>query len=254
MVPPEIAAGHGGRPTQQREPTKSTPDDEGPADSEANFEPRWPMALAVVATGALHAALPSELRSLPPELLGDSRWWYLVVITVLLGALVIGDPGRIDREATWLRVLTITLIGLISADNAVVAVRLVASIASDRLFTNDANELLIAGGIIWLSNVIAFGLFYWAVDRGWAARRGRLESEIKPSFVFPEMINPDFVVPNWYPKFVDYLHTSFTTATAFSPTDVSAIKPWAKLAMMLEECISLLVAILVIARAVNIMK
>lgn len=76
----------------------------------------------------------------------------------------------------------------------------------------------------------------------------------RPAFIFPEMINPRFVEANWYPKFVDYLHLSFTAATAFSPTDVSAVKPWAKLMMMLEESISLLVAILVVARAVNILK
>jgi hypothetical protein len=67
------------------------------------------------------------------------------------------------------------------------------------------------------------------------------------------MSNPQYVSPGWYPKFIDYLHLSFTTATAFSPTDVSAIKPWAKLMMMAEEAISLLVAILVVSRAVNIL-
>ena len=75
-----------------------------------------------------------------------------------------------------------------------------------------------------------------------------------PPFVFPEMTNKQYVEPGWYPKFVDYLHLSFTTATAFSPTDVSAIRPWAKLLMMAEEAISLVVGLLVIARAVNILK
>ena len=41
---------------------------------------------------------------------------------------------------------------------------------------------------------------------------------------------------------------------AFSPTDVSAIKPWAKLMMMAEAAISLVVAILVVSRAVNILR
>jgi hypothetical protein len=216
-------------------------------------EPRWPMAVSVLVAGALHAVLPTELRALPPELLGDSRWWYLVVVTILLGVLIIGDPGRIDRESGWLRGLTVTLIALISADNALEAGRLVVSILSTKPFTEDANKLLIAGGAIWLSNVIAFGLWYWEADRGGAAARAR-GSSASPAFVFPEMINPQFVATGWYPKFVDYLHLSFTTATAFSPTDVSAIKPWAKLMMMLEETISLLVAVLVVARAVNILK
>jgi hypothetical protein len=216
-------------------------------------EPRWPMALAVLVAGGLHAVLPNQLRMLPPELLGDSRWWYLLVVAVLLGVLIIGDPGRIDRESPWLRAMTIGLIALISADNALEAGRLVASILSTKPFTQDANKLLSAGGAIWLSNVIAFGLWYWEADRGGAAARAR-GSSLRPAFVFPEMINPQFVVAGWYPRFVDYLHLSFTTATAFSPTDVSAVKAWAKVMMMLEESISLLIAILVIARAVNIMK
>ena len=68
------------------------------------------------------------------------------------------------------------------------------------------------------------------------------------------MNNQLHVGEGWYPRFVDYLHFSFATGTAFSPTDVSAIKPWAKLMMMAEEAISLVVALLVVARAVNILK
>jgi uncharacterized membrane protein len=53
---------------------------------------------------------------------------------------------------------------------------------------------------------------------------------------------------------VDYLYLSFNAAMAFSPTDVSAIKPWAKLMMMAETAISVIVGILVVARAVNILR
>jgi hypothetical protein len=210
-------------------------------------ESRWPMALAVLAAGGLRAALPPELRN------GDTRWAFIAVVVVLLAILVIGDPGRIDRESHWLRVLTGSLIGLITAVNASAAVRLVAGIIGAAKFSTDANILLASGGAIWLSNVIVFGLWYWDLDRGGAAARAR-GSDRQPAFVFPEMSNAQYVSPGWYPKFIDYLHLSFTTATAFSPTDVSAIKPWAKLMMMAEEAISLLVAILVVSRAVNILS
>jgi len=210
-------------------------------------ESRWPMAIAVLAAGGLRAALPSQLRN------GDARWAFIVVIVVLLAILVIGDPGRIDRDKTWLRVMTGSLIGLISAVNAVAAIRLVAGIINAVKFSNDANVLLASGGAIWLSNVIAFSLWYWDLDRGGAAARAR-GSGPQPAFVFPEMDNVQYVGPGWSPKFLDYFHLSFTTAMAFSPTDVSAIKPWAKLMMMAEEAISLIVAILVVARAVNILK
>jgi hypothetical protein len=68
------------------------------------------------------------------------------------------------------------------------------------------------------------------------------------------MNNERHVGAGWSPKFVDYFHFAFATATAFSPTDVSAIRPWAKLMMIAEEAISLIVALLVVARAVNILK
>jgi len=205
------------------------------------------MALAVLAAGGLRAVLPPALRN------GDTRWAFIAVVVVLLGILVIGDPGRIDRDSTWLRIMTGTLIGLISAVNAAAAVRLVAGIIGAVKFSTDANVLLASGGAIWLSNVIAFGLWYWDLDRGGAAARARGSSR-QPAFVFPEMTNAQYVGHDWYPKFMDYLHLSFTTGTAFSPTDVSAIKPWAKIMMMTEEAISLLVAVLVVSRAVNILR
>ncbi len=68
------------------------------------------------------------------------------------------------------------------------------------------------------------------------------------------MKNEAYVSAGWRPQFVDYFHFAFATATAFSPTDVSAIKTWMKLMMMAEEGISLVVALLVVARAVNILK
>ena len=204
------------------------------------------MALAVLAAAALRATLPASLRR------PDSSWLLAVLVVGMLGALMIGDPGRIDRQATWLRVLTDILIGVITIANGASAVKLVADIITTTPFTNNATTLLAAGGAIWLTNVIAFGLWYWDLDRGGAAARAHGAGA--PAFIFPEMTNSQYVAEDWYPKFIDYLHLSFTTATAFSPTDVSAVRPWAKLLMMAEEAISLVVAVLVVARAVNILQ
>ena len=43
-----------------------------------------------------------------------SSWLLGVFVVGMLAALMIGDPGRIDRQATWLRVLTDILIGVIT--------------------------------------------------------------------------------------------------------------------------------------------
>jgi hypothetical protein len=204
------------------------------------------MASGVLVAGVLRAALPPELR------LYDPRGGLLALIVVLTVALIIGDPGRIDRDVRWLRVLTAALVGLITLANAGSSIRLVISIIYAEPFTQTARVLLACGGIIWLTNVIAFALWYWDLDRGGAAARAA-GTTARPAFVFPEMTAPEFVREGWYPTFVDYLHLSFNTAMAFSPTDVSAIKPWAKVMMMLEEAISVVVGVLVVARAVNIL-
>jgi hypothetical protein len=205
------------------------------------------MALAVVATGLLRATLPNELRN------GDARWLFLALVLILLGILVVGDPGRIDRDRPWLRNMTSVLIGLITVANADAAVRLIVGIIDTSSFTQNAKVLLASGAAIWLTNIIAFALWYWNLDRGGPAARAAGGGGA-PALVFPEMVHKDHVPAGWYPTFVDYFHFSFATATAFSPTDVSAVKPWAKLMMMAEAAISLAVAILVVARAVNILK
>ena len=122
-----------------------------------------------------------------------------------------------------------------------------------KLFANNARGLLAVGGVIWATNMIAFGLWYWDLDRGGAAARAH-HPYANPAFVFAEMQHTGYTPADWVPTFTDYLSLSFWTATAFSPTDVSAIKRWAKLMMMTEAVVSLVIGVLVIARAVNILK
>jgi hypothetical protein len=170
------------------------------------------------------------------------------------GCLVIGDPGRIDRQKTWLRIVTGAMIACITVANLFAAVRLVRDILTNsKLFASNATGLLATGGVIWATNVIAFGLWYWNLDRGGAAARAH-HPKADPAFVFPEMLHTGYVPATWVPRFADYLSLAFWTATAFSPTDISAIKPWAKLMMMMEAAVSLGIGALVIARAINILQ
>ena len=207
----------------------------------------WPVALAVVVTVALHVALPAKYRINP-------AWVLPVVLLGLLAALIIGDPGRIDRQKTWLRILTGAVIAVLTVANLVGAGRLVGDIVtSNTLFDNNAPALLAVGGVIWATNVIAFGLWYWDLDRGGAAARAH-HPQANPAFVFAEMQHTEYAPADWVPKFADYLALAFWTATAFSPSDVSVIKRWAKLLMMTEAAVSLAIGVLVVARAVNILK
>jgi hypothetical protein len=204
------------------------------------------VALAIIVAAGLHVALPATYRVQPV-------WVVPAVLLGLLAVLIAGDPGRIDKQKTWLRILTGAVIALLTLANLLAAGRLVVEIlTNNKLFADHPGGLLAAGGVVWATNVIAFGLWYWDLDRGGAAARAH-HPDRNPAFVFPEMQNSEYVPANWVPRFVDYLSLAFWTATAISPTDISAIRPWAKLLMMLEAGCSIVLAALVIARAINVL-
>ena len=210
-------------------------------------ERRWPMAAAVMTVGFAFELLPADFRMVP-----SLSFVYPLFLAAFLVVLIVGDPGRIDRQRRWLRVTTGLMIATITLATAFGAVRLVVGILTQASF-DSASQLLGIGGIIWLSNVVAYALWYWDLDGGGAAARANGSTAVPPAFVFPESSLPELVPPGWYPRFVDYVALSFNTALAFSPTDVSPIRHWAKLMMISESLTSLALGALVIAYAVNVL-
>lgn len=116
---------------------------------------------------------------------------------------------------------------------------------------SSGQSLLLDALNIWATNVIAFALWYWNIDRGGPAAKGLSPVE-KDDFLFPQMTIPQ--CEQWSPGFIDYLYISFTNATAFSPTDTMPLSRRAKILMAAEAGISLLTIALVAARAVNILS
>ena len=108
-----------------------------------------------------------------------------------------------------------------------------------------------AFAVVWVTMVIAFALWYWHLDCGGAASRANGTYSTLPAFRFPEQDIDAPAYADWYPQFIDYLAVSFNTATAFGPTDVSAVRHWSKLWLITESAISLSLIGLVVARAIN---
>jgi len=105
--------------------------------------------------------------------------------------------------------------------------------------------------VLWLTNVLVFGIWFWELDGGGPARRlAARRSTGSADFLFPQMADHR-LTPAWRPGFVDYLYTSYTNATAFSPTDTLPLSAMAKLLMAAQSLIALTTILLVVARAVN---
>lgn len=210
-------------------------------------ELRWPVAVTTAAGIALQVEVPDKLVLVSPS------WIMPAVQGVLLVVLITVNPHRIDRESRITRSLSLLLAALISLANLWSVARLAVSITEGTM-SQKAGQLLITGAVIWLTNVIAFGLWYWEFDRGGPVARALSRKDQYPDFQFPQMISPpEMVPPDWEPAFVDYLYLAFTNATAFSPTDVMPLSRWAKVAMTVQSAISVVTVALLVSRAVNIL-
>jgi uncharacterized membrane protein len=209
-------------------------------------ESRWPVTLSVIAAIVLQILLPPRLTApLPPELLPGVEGAVLIVTIIV-------NPVRFERSEVFVRFASIALIAVMTFANSVSAVLLIKAILESRAGTS-ATPLLGDAASIWATNVIAFALWYWELDRGGPARRAEGTFQL-PDLMFPQMANPDLAPLDWEPHFVDYLYLGFTNATAFSPTDVMPLARWAKLTMLVQGAVSLALGALVIARAVNILR
>jgi hypothetical protein len=215
------------------------------AGSAAHVEPRWPVALAIFAVLLLFSVMPERSRLLPS--------WSGFAIGIALIVLMIGVWLGGDR-AHWLRVERAAMLALASALLAMtlLAVTFLVMEIMDQTSKYAGQQLLTVGIEAWVTNVLAFSIVYWDVDRGGPENRAN-ESAALPDWLFPQAGVPKEVAPGWRPTYVDYLFLAFSTATAFSATDVAPLTVRAKLLMMLESCISLATIAIIASRAINIL-
>jgi len=202
------------------------------------------MAAAVLSAAGIQVITPREGR-LP-------IWWLIPVVeVVMLVVLIVRDPGRIDKRSVALRRQTILLIAFMTA-GTIGGVLLLSIQILDGTSKVSAGALLGRGAGVWITNVIVFSLWYWELDRGGPAERAA-GADIPVSFVFPEDGIPERVAQGWMPQYPDYLYLAFSTGTAFSATDTAPVRMWAKMTLLLESSLSLVIAILVVARAINVL-
>jgi uncharacterized membrane protein len=205
-------------------------------------ESRLPASIAILASAALYLALPGQLSPGPAV---------AFPIVALLAVLPLTVADALGIEAHWQRPLALTLLALTAAANGASLGLLVHELIT-RNSTMSGRQLLAGALTVWSANVIVFALWYWELDRG-GPRRREVDGGDTPDFLFPQMSDARDLMPGWQPAFSDYLYTSSTNATAFSPTDTMPITGKAKLLMSLQSLSSFVLVVLVTARAVNIL-
>ncbi len=237
-------------------PTDETPPATGGAptsesDAERDYRnDRWPASLALLACIALSLVLPTTVSVRPAWL--PPMFELLLLIPLLLGR------HRHPKEARWIRRLTLALITVISISNAISVALLCHHLLKAGQTPTLGRPLVYSAILIWSTNVIAFSLWYWEVDRGGPSVRAT-PGEQMPDFLFPQMgldrrMRETMVEPDWRPRYLDYLYVSLTNAAAFSPTDAMPLRRRVKVLMGIQSVISLVTVVVVAARAVNILR
>jgi hypothetical protein len=209
------------------------------------IEPRWPAAATLVAVLWLLVVLPGRIRLLP-------AWFpYVLGIAVLVP---ITGVGLTHGSARWLRIERAILAFFFVAASISAFATLSNLIAEMIQRSTDLTgiQLLASSIAIWVTNLLAFTLLYWQMDRGGPEARLN-DAGTKPDWLFPQDGLPASIAEGWRPTFVDYLFLGFSTATAFSPADAVPLTSRAKVLMMLESSISLVTVVTVAARAINIL-
>lgn len=227
---------------------------EAPADREEANEARFEAAPAVLVIILLQLAL-TVLLATGQWTLWVTPWWLPLLVIIPEAVLLIALVS--DRLSDQLEILghrttvIVGLLGLVSLGTGLLLLALIGSLVGG--YEQSGGELLAKGVIIWGTNAITFGLWFWNVDQGGPERR-RERNPPPPDFLFPQWSDPDLAEPGWRPRLFDYMYVAATNAIAFSPTDTLPLTRVAKQLMLAEAVISVGTVLLVIARSVNIFK
>jgi uncharacterized membrane protein len=207
-------------------------------------EPHWPSLVTIVLAIVIQVLLPERLTVGP-------NWLVPALEAVLLVGLIFVGPRSIEREHQVRRTIAIGLTALVSVANIYSLIELSHYLLHHGV-TTKGEQLIYSGALIWLTNFLIFGLWYWEIDRGGPGKRAA-GHDAAPDFLFPQMSDDRIEPVDWRPSFLDYLYVSLTNATAFSPTDTMPLTQLAKSVMGVQSLVSLVTIGLVVSRAVNIL-
>jgi hypothetical protein len=208
-------------------------------------EPRGQAVLAFLAICAIYLALPSNLVVGP--------FWLLptLIVLLLVPTMMSHRVGKQSLNHTLGFIINgITTLALIGS-----VILLVRTLPAHR---EPPLQLLRSAGLLWLTNVIVFALWYWRLDGGGPTLREKEKKFGSTSFLFPQMQVPhdervQFACARWRPRFVDYLFVAMTQSSTFGPTDAPLLARWAKILTMIQILISLTIVVLLISQAVGVL-
>lgn len=152
--------------------------------------------------------------------------------------------GRPAHRRLMFAVLTLQTLGL-ALD--------VGGLLVSTLFGKRANPiyLLLEAALVHVSTVLLFAAWYAAIDHHRQVARARGEAT-RQRFGFPQhsVAYPGY--EGWVPGFVDYLTFAFTTSSSLGPAEALPLAKPSKLLVTLQVSLSLVILLVLAARAIGL--
>lgn len=208
-----------------------------------NHDPLWHVQIIMLVVIGLQLALPYRY-------IFGARWLVPAVELLLMFLLLLTTPKQSVFSSPKRRINVVVLLLTLALGN-VYALSRVAEQLLQGGHIHNGRELILTAINIYLTNIVIFALLYWEMDAGGPGHRIQA-ADADRDFLFPQSQLPSLA--KWRPTFVDYVYLSSTNSTAFSPTDTLPLSRRAKMLMLLQSFVSLIVIALVAARAVNILS
>src|SRR6476619_4801446 len=148
-------------------------------------DPYWPAQAAIAVAIALGLLLTGRVSVGP-------TWLMPAIEGLLLIAVAVITPARATAHNHGVRRFALAVIGLVSLANIASLLLLVHYLIDGG--RTGGHRLILSGLVLWVTNVLLFGVWYWELDRGGPVDRF-VHRDALPDLQFPQMDKPEFAPP-----------------------------------------------------------
>ncbi len=218
--------------------------------------------IIVLATISLYDLLLSDALSLP-DVLRHSQIPLLSSMDRLAAGLEVLLPAVVfillvifwlSRRSAWLRHLTIAYLVWVTLRLVLKIVLVVSAVLVLKPQKVSEGILLLKDTLVlWLVNIMIFGVWYWVIDAGGPLSR-RSSAPGRADFIFPQNGQSPEGWEDWRPGLWDYIFLGFSGNVQLGLGDTSVLSVRAKVLVMLQCLLSLAIMVFLATFAISLLR
>lgn len=206
--------------------------------------------LATFTAAFLNIVCLTSLHANEPATFGDIVFGLEESIFVYTIILLIGIVFAFFKKYKFIYMVVILLVSIMSFD----LMHNLFILLMNPDIQRQPVTILIDAGLIWVSGLLIFALWYWIIDGGGPLSRDHDYDPAKIDLLFPQLQTHLKNRGEWKPQYLDYFFFSYFTSSSFAPADTLPLTKRVKVLMMFQATLSLVIIGMVVSRAVSLLN